>query len=279
MEDKPLAIIKLVLLSFIALLLTGILIVLLIDPKNNINFLKFSSKSELIYQKEITDPIKKIQVTTKASDIQIENSNSDKISVKFYGEKEDKELNLTSDNEVLKIDEEETYFCVGICNFVEHKIIISIPKDIDYELALQTTSGDVYVPDISLTNISIKSVSGDIGMINADKAKLETTSGDIEVHNVSDLTVKTVSGEVDVNQIKRSCNIKTTSGDIDIELLEITHNSKISTISGDVEISSNVGSYVKTKTVSGEVDIQNNDRYAKTELVVTTTSGDIEVKN
>ena len=49
MEDKTLTIIKLVILSFIALLLTGILIVLLVKPKGNIKFFRFSSRSELVY--------------------------------------------------------------------------------------------------------------------------------------------------------------------------------------------------------------------------------------
>lgn len=277
MEDKTLTIIKLVILSFIALLLTGILIVLLVNPKGNINFFRFSSRSELVYEKEITEPIKKINITTKASDIQIEDNNTDKISIKYYGEKDDKNLSVATDNETLNINEDGDYFCIGFCNHAEQKLVLSIPKDIDYELNLQTASGDVYVPDINLNNLNIRTISGDIGMVNALKAKLETTSGDIDVNNVNDLTVKTVSGEVNVNQIKRSCEIKTTSGDVEIELLEITNNSKISTVSGDVEINSNAGSYVKTETISGELEISNNDRYAKTELSVNTTSGDIEV--
>lgn len=277
MENKTLTIIKLVLLSIIALLLTTILIVLLVKPRSNFNLFKVNNKSELVYERDITEPIKKINITTKASSIQVETNDTNKISVKYYGDKEDKELDLSTANEVLNINEDTSYFCLGFCSYAEHKIIISLPKEIDYELDFNTASGDIYIPNLNLSNISIKTVSGDIKVINAKNANLESTSGDIEITEVEKLVSKTVSGEINVNRIKRSCDIKTTSGDVDISLLEITTNSNISTISGDVEIETNRNSYVKTETTSGEVSIDNNNRYAKTELTVKTTSGDIEV--
>lgn len=277
MENKALTITKIVLLSVIVLLLSTILIVLLAKPESGIDFFHFSAKSELVYEKEIIEPIKKISVTTKATDIQLEKSTNDKIVVKYYGEKDAQELNLTTTNETLNITDDSSYFCIGICNYAEHKIIVSIPENIDYELDFQTASGDVYIPEIKLSKINIKTISGDIGVINANTANLTTTSGDIEINEVNKLTTKTVSGEVDVNKIKRSCNIKTTSGDVDIISLELTENSEIQTVSGDVEIEVNKGSYIKTETVSGEVSTNNNNRYAKTELTIKTTSGDIDV--
>ena len=277
MESKTLAITKIILLSLIALLLTTILIILLVRPKSNLNFFKFQSKSELVYEKDIEEQIKKIKVNTKASSIQIEKSDSNKVSVKYYGDKNDKDLSLTTDNETLNITEDTSYFCIGFCSYAEHKIVISLPKEIDYELDLNTASGDVYLPDARLSNVKIKTISGDIAAITASNANLESTSGDIEINEVEKLSAKTISGEISANQIKRSCDIKTTSGDVEIVSLEITNNSKIVTISGDVDIEINRGSYVKTETISGEVSINNNNRYAKSELTIKTTSGDIEV--
>lgn len=278
MENKTLTIIKLILLALIGLLLTTILIVLLVRPSKGINFFRFNSKSTLVYQKEISESIKKIEITTKAADIEIENSHSDQIEVKYYGEEDNKEsISLTTDNEILNINEDASDFCIGFCNYAEHKIVISVPNATDYQLDLNTASGDVSIPSIEFSDISIKTISGDIKVNSATKAKLETTSGDIELSEVNDLTTKTISGDISINQIKNSCDIKTTSGDIEIEILKLAKDSKITTISGEVDVDTNIGSYVKTETVSGEVDIKNNDRYAKTELTVKTTSGDIEV--
>ncbi len=278
MENKSLTITKIVLLTIIAIFLSIILIILLVKPNSKTDFFKFSTKTELVYEKEITESVKKIAVTTKSADIQLEKSHNNKLEVKYYGEKSDeKDLTLSTNDETLNINEEKSYFCIGICHYAEHKIVISIPEDIDYELDIKTASGDVYIPETKLSNIKIQTVSGDIGIISADTANLSSTSGDIEINEVSKLEAKTVSGEVEVNRITNSCEIKTTSGDVDINILELTSNSKISTISGDVEIDTNISSYVKTETVSGEVDISNNNRYAETELSIKTTSGDIEV--
>lgn len=276
MGNRALTITKIVLLSIIALLLTSILIVLLVRP-TGFNFLKVNNKADLVYERDIEEAIKKINITTKASSIEVETNNTNKISVKYYGDKDDKELDLSTTNEVLNIRENSSYFCIGFCNYAEHKIIISLPKEIDYELDFNTASGDVYIPDINLSNISISTISGDIKAFKAKNAKLESTSGDIEINEVEKLVSKTVSGEINANQIKRSCDIKTTSGDVEISRLEITSNSNISTVSGDVEIESNNESYIKTETVSGEVSINKNNRYAQTELTIKTTSGDIEV--
>ena len=61
--------------------------------------------------------------------------------------------------------------------------------------------------------------------------------------------------------------------------LELLDDSDITSISGDIEINKNLGAYIKTETLSGEVNVENNDRYAKNELKIKTTSGDIEVEN
>lgn len=277
MENKTLAITKIILLSFIALLLTIILIILLVNPKKSWNFLKISSKSELVYEKKIEDNIKEIKVTTKSADIEIQRSNNPYLEVKYYGEKNDKDLSLTTNNQILNINEDTSYFCIGICNYAEHKILISVPENNDYELNIQTASGDISIDEIKSTKMTIKSISGDINISNAEFAKVESTSGDIEINSASKLTAKTISGELVLHHIKNYCNIKTTSGDIEIILLELTENSSITTISGDVDINKNIGSYIKTETISGEVEISNNDRYAKNELSIKTTSGDIEV--
>lgn len=277
MENKTLAITKIILLSFIALLLTIILIILLVNPKKSWNFLKISSKSELVYEKKIEDNIKEIKVTTKSADIEILRSNNPYLEVKYYGEKNDKDLSLTTNNQILNINEDTSYFCIGICNYAEHKILISVPENNDYELSIQTASGDISIDEIKSTKMTIKSISGDINISNAEFAKVESTSGDIEINSASKLTAKTISGELVLHHIKNYCNIKTTSGDIEIILLELTENSSITTISGDVDINKNIGSYIKTETISGEVEISNNDRYAKNELSIKTTSGDIEV--
>lgn len=279
MENKTLAIIKISLLSFIAFLLTIILIILLINPKKSWNIFELSSKSELVYENKIEDNIKEINVTTKAAAIEIKKSTKNYIEVKYYGEKDDKELTLTKENQILEINENKNYFCIGICNYAAHKIVISVPENYEYEINLKTTSGDINLEEINNQNLNIKTISGDVSVQKAENAKIETTSGDIEINEVNRLNAKSVSGEIIIKFLKSKCNLKTTSGDIEIDNLELLDDSDITSISGDIEIDKNLGAYIKTETLSGEVNVENNDRYAKNELKIKTTSGDIEVEN
>lgn len=279
MENKTLAIIKISLLSFIAFLLTIILIILLINPKKSWNIFELSSKSELVYENKIEDNIKEINVTTKAAAIEIKKSTKNYIEVKYYGEKDDKELTLTKENQILEINENKNYFCIGICNYAAHKIVISVPEDNEYEINLKTTSGDINLEEINNQNLNIKTISGDVSVKKAENAKIETTSGDIEINEVNRLNAKSISGEIIIKFLKNKCNLKTTSGDIEIDNLELREDSNITSISGDIEIDKNLGAYIKTETLSGEVNVENNDRYAENELKIKTTSGDIEVEN
>lgn len=133
--------------------------------------------------------------------------------------------------------------------------------------------------EINNQNLNIKTISGDVSVQKAENAKIETTSGDIEINEVNRLNAKSVSGEIIIKFLKSKCNLKTTSGDIEIDNLELLDDSDITSISGDIEINKNLGAYIKTETLSGEVNVENNDRYAKNELKIKTTSGDIEVEN
>jgi len=279
MENKSLTltILKITLLAFIAILLSAILIILLVRPDGKLNLFKFSSKSKLVHDEEITEKIDNIIVSTKSADIEIEENETDIIKVKFYGD-EDNKISVDKTNNTLNISDDSNNFCIGFCNYATQKLIISIPKSTLTKLELKTASGDINVP-INLTNVNLKTISGDINLFQAINAKVETTSGDMKITEVEYLNAKTISGEVEVGFIKKQCDIKTTSGDIDLDVINLLENSKITTISGDVEIDKNQNSYIKTETISGEVEVRNNNRYADSELTIKTTSGDIEVED
>jgi len=277
MNNKAVTITKIILLSIIAIILTIILIVLLVNPVKMRAF-NLTGKNELVYDEEITQAIKKLKVDTRSADIRIESNNSDKISLKVYAEdKED--IHYKTENETLNIKENKTHFCIGICNMPTTEIIISIPKTQEYEASLITISGDVYIEEAQLSSLNLKTTSGDIRVQSAKEAVVTTTSGDISLNKVENLKLTTTSGDTELREIIGSCQIKTTSGDVEIDTLKINENSKITSVSGDIEIQRNSNSYVKTETVSGEVRVENNNRYAESELSIKTTSGDIEVED
>ena len=76
----------------------------------------------------------------------------------------------------------------------------------------------------------------------------------------------------------KNVEIKTTSGEISIGYLELSKNAKIKTVSGDVEIEKTNDIYIDVKTISGDTEIKNNNRKSPYELLIETTSGDVEVE-
>ena len=60
-------------------------------------------------------------------------------------------------------------------------------------------------------------------------------------------------------------------------MFDVKENSSIKVTSGDVEINKLTGAYVDASAKSGDIKVKDNDRLAKYELIIKTTSGDVEV--
>lgn len=261
-----------VLLAFLAIAIVGIMTLLILKVPITLN----SEKKVILHKEFREDEISKLDINGVSSDVTIMMHDKDYFDVEIYGNEKD---NVRSDVEdyTLKLSQDGNTLCFGFC-FGEKKIIVKVPKNANITADISTASGDVdvhtYMSDMKIAtasgdieieeaeDVNLLSVSGDIKVTKADKAVIETTSGDIKLHEVSSvLQIKSVSGEVDVykaNLILDS-NIHTTSGDVDVKMAN-----KV---------------YVDTKTTSGDVYVESNDRYAKTMLKISTTSGDIKVNN
>lgn len=138
-------------------------------------------------------------------------------------------------------------------------------------------SYDIYIPKSYSENLEIKTVSGDVKILEGlelKNAKLSSTSGDIEIPNVlkaKNVEIKSVSGDIDLGKIEtQELTIGTTSGDIDIETAE--NNVKTKSVSGDIEIE-NINGKLNAKTTSGSIKAYNFNITGETEI--NSTSGDI----
>lgn len=276
MENKSLTIMKLIILTIIAIVLILILCVLLFQRNINLNvFDDRDYKSNIIYDKEIEDDISSIVTNAKSSDIRFELTDNEKVYVKIYGRDKEK-ISVENNEKELKIVEEGNGFCIGFCFNYGYYIVVSIPRDKQYDLNAFSASGDIDLDSINTNDLKINTISGNITARDYKSGTFESVSGDISIENIGFIKAKTVSGEIDINEVSEKADLSTTSGDIEINILNIKQNSKINTVSGNVEIQDN-NSYIKTDTVSGDVDVLNNDRHAEVETSIKTTSGDIEV--
>ncbi len=188
------------------------------------------------------------------------------------------------------------------------EVTIQVPENAIPHVKLLTTSGDIHVEDVGLTDLSVTSTSGDINIsleedqhlervdmrttsgdmeisAFADRMNITSTSGDVEVEGrVNDLTVNTISGDIDVRADVVYMHFKAVSGDVDMafdsdEIREV----RGSTISGDIDIDlpEGIGAIaIQTQTRSGDVTTRHHTTGVGPTVTgsVTSMSGDITIR-
>lgn len=273
MTNKTLAIIKIILLLIVIFLLSGLLVALLIRQPLIIN-----NTTKLLHSETITKDIKTINIESTSSDIYIKKSLSKDISYKIYGQNK-QNINIDISNDVLKINDRNNYANFQFFSSKDSRIELEVPENLIGKLNVKTISGDIKLLDEISLDVTIKSTSGDVEIYKLQELIAQTTSGDLELNELSNGTLTTTSGDIEINKLTESCNINTLSGDVEINTLALTKDSKITTTSGSVEIKRTIDVYINHKTTSGKFDIFNNNRKSSHELLITTTSGDIEVNS
>lgn len=293
--NSALNIVKIILLSIIAVALVLILVFML-NGKMDIKGFTLYEKTELVYEETYNEEIDNLKVLTTSNDVVIEEKETDSINVKVYDRKDAKPTSKVENNTLIIENKTEGKigFSFGIMG--SSRIVITVPKNSTYNLDVEGTSSDID-SSINLKNVNIETKSGDISLKDSNNTIINTTSGDITVGDSNKLEVTTNSGDIKTGNITESINAKatsgdfllgdingkltlnTTSGDIKINKVNLTNNSTIKVTSGDIVISKTNDIYIDAHAISGDVKINTNNRHAKYELKINTTSGDIIVNN
>lgn len=271
---KNSTIILIVILSVMAILITALLVFLLVDNRN-FSFM-FNSKTTLLLDEVYEENVNKIEVDVISADVHVKEAEDENIRVIAYG-KEKETVESTIENGTLSIRRTGNHFCFGFC-FGKEEVTVYIPRDRKVDFDVKTVSGDVDAASFKNSNVDIKTTSGDIKVVEVSQVKLKSVSGDIHLDKGSNIEITTTSGDLRLNHVLKSIQAKSVSGEIQIGNLEIENNSSIHTTSGDVTIGTSNDLYIETSTLSGDVNISNNNRFASTTLKIETTSGDIRVK-
>lgn len=249
-----------ILIGVLTVLIISLITFLTLALVGKFNFGQFYNESKIIYEETyLADEFNKITVKTVSADVTFKNSNTDEIRVIVNG-KDETDVNVVTDNNELSIDYDGKGFCIGFC-FDTKSIVVYVPSDYDGDLDIKSTSGDIELTAVESQIIKVKSVSGDVNIKKSHNIEVGTTSGDIHI-----------------NSVTNKCTMKTVSGRIKIKDLQIFDNSSIKTTSGDVTIDSISDVFVEAKTVSGDKEINTNNRKADVELKINTVSGDIEIE-
>lgn len=149
---------------------------------------------------------------------------------------------------------------------------LNIKGDVSDKLSLGSTSGDLWMSDCELKDISIDKTSGNVDLDNVrtDKLSVNTTSGEISLTKatMNELTVEATSGDVTgIDCDIKNITIHGTSTEVNIELKgDVSdYDYSIETLSGDICIDTmEMAEHYKTKSGASQ------------NIKVDTTSGDVK---
>lgn len=272
---KGLKITLIILLSCIAIGL-GVLLFILIN--NDFKFDSFINifggpSNKLIESKEY-DTVENIYINSNAADIYIKNSEDNKIKVELYSDNvKNHSISLSNNDLKVELNEKHKFRLFG-----KHaRIVLYVPSNYSNKFDISNSSGDIRAYDYENASFIVNVTSGDVRIDKANTLDITTRSGDIKNSIVNTIKVKCTSGDIRLGEVNKKLNLKTTSGDIRIDKINLSENSNIEATSGDIKISNKNNVYVETKTKFGDVNVKNNDRFAKITLNIKVTSGDIKV--
>ena len=178
--------------------------------------------------------------------------------------------------------------------FTIGRVTISLPKGHALAFEGHTTSGDMELIDVALTDATLESMSGDlmldtrgadqvqrIRVIDANHGsriniRMEDDEENQQVEGLSmnRVKLKSSSGDIEVNARCNELSVETMSGDADIT--SACERARISTVSGDLNAR---GSWreVQVKTISGDAELTVwDDRLER--VTSQTTSGDLTIR-
>jgi DUF4097 and DUF4098 domain-containing protein YvlB len=111
---------------------------------------------------------------------------------------------------------------------------LSVPVGV--RVLMRSVSGEIYARDVK-GETEARSVSGDIEIVDALRTTFESVSGEVAVTRVA--------GNLRGNAVSGGLTIRDVAGDVDVE-----------TVSGDIQLLDVRSKFVRTETVSGDVEYQ-----------------------
>lgn len=289
--NKGVAITLIVILSIVALAITGGFIYLL---TNNFEFgsFDFNSFSTKLVAAETYDSAEEINIDSKAIDVFVEETDDNQIKFEIYSDK-NVDYNFSNEDGVINV---KAHNQAVVFNFLSKspKVLVKLPKEYAAKFTIDAKVGDVHVGSFANLRPTIKNTTGDLKINLVDEATLDLNVGDIHVEKANVLNIKKGTGDVKVQDVEtinvtssvgdikiqnvtNKVNITNTTGDIKIQTANINEESNISNKTGDIKISVLSGAYIEATNNVGDIKVNNNDRKLELTCTIHTNTGDIRV--
>lgn len=126
-------------------------------------------------------------------------------------------------------------------------------------ISVTTTSGDIRLEKgMEVASLTLQSTNGDVDVpeIQCGTAEVSTVSGDVDLTgHMEELRMNTVSGDVDLCGSSRSLTVNTTTGDMSLRLDNMPDRLDLSAVSGDTKLwlPDNDGFALQYTRVSGDL--------------------------
>lgn len=256
--------------------------------------LGLQNSEELIVDTTYEENFKKITIDATTSNIFINHSNTNHITTRIYGKKEDTNVDATLDTLTIKTNEKN---CIGFCfNQKATKIEIELPEDFDGTITIQNKYGNISIDTFLNATMDIKEDCGDVKILAGKSIKVDNKYGDVEIKKADDATINedcgdvTIStiqnvivknnyGDIEIETVTNSLHLENDCGDIQLNNINLKKDSYIKDDYGDIEIGLTNELFIDAKTDLGKVSINKNTNEADVTLKIQNNCGDIEVEN
>ena len=271
-------ILKIILICLLFILVIAFSFGLFFLLKTNFSFgdyklFSFNINNNLVEEKEIED-IKNLEVEFNSCDLNIKDSNDDKILIQIYSEDSSEHEIVINDELVkVKLNEKNSFHFFSKSS----RIVIYLPKVFNKNIVVNGSAGDIHLGNFNEANSKIILNAGDIHIDSLNSLDLNLDSGDIHVDNINDLVSDMRAGDLRVHNINNYIKLKQNAGDIKISNLNIKKNSSIDVSTGSVKISKTNDIYLDCSANIGDTKIGKNNRRSDIELVVRVNIGDIKI--
>lgn len=217
------------------------------DYKDNFNKLKetldeeevinsFGDIDDIIAKYINNKPIYNVKIKAQNNNVNIHFKNTKEIDVSIKNGSLDN-FKIKNENNNFEMIYQDNIFKIG----TKADLSINIPNNINIDLEISTTSGDVIIDKHLMHNIHLSTVSGDMKLNEMSLRNLlvNTVSGDFYALLINGYNVKlrSVSGDYRINNLKTNkLSINTVSGDAIIKENEIDNIVNCNSISGSIII-------------------------------------------
>lgn len=193
-----------------------------------------------------------IDIDSVSSDIEIIFEDRDDIQAEFEGRMD---ISDVDNRPYLKTSSTNRRISIWIeypknnifTNNIDTVLTVYIPESYHDEMDLNTVSGNITLDDVTLDELIVNNVSGDLRHegLDINYGDFSTVSGDVDLALVhgEDIVIDTVSGEINVeipDSYELDLNTSTVSGDVHTKDGNGQHVEEInidaSTVSGDITI-------------------------------------------